>query len=50
MEPTDQESGLLNHYTKQSTASGRHRKACNSRQSCLTGSSLFDLVHLIKQI
>ena len=38
------------HYTKLSTVSERHRKACNRLQSCLTGSSWIHLIHLIQLI
>ena len=39
-----------NHYVKESTVSGRHRKALNSFQLCFTDSSWIHLILLIKLI
>ena len=38
------------HYTKETTMSGRHRKAFSRLQSCLTDSSWIKLILLIKRI
>ena len=38
-----------NRYTKEPTVSGGHRKAFDSFESCLTGSSWIQLIHLIKR-
>ena len=43
-------SSHRNYYSKMLTVSGRHKKAFNSLQTCLTSSSSIKLIHLIKRI
>ena len=51
-QPTDSESSVRshNHYTKEPTVTGRHRRAFNSLQSYLTDSSWIHLILIIKLI